>query len=306
MGFPVQPGSRFGRTRSSERIEIFQAFRQLKRHEDRSRVAREIGAQICSRHGRWTYSAPDPTPKAAEFDLMEMGVLRLGRVLDDKAIAEIISYMSIHFCRDFYRPHLGEFRFDQPPDEAHIGDYDWAPLLSAPHLLALAASPRIVAIVEAYLGARATLSDFGLWWSYPRTAGRESQLFHRDSDDIKFCKLFIYLTPVCGLEAGPHIFVKGSPRIDKCTERRRYSDQEIEAAFGADAIKPILGGPGEAFLADTWGVHKGMVPTGNQPRLIFMAQYSLLPIMRYDYLPRQMESSGLGSAYFSRLFVGSG
>ena len=41
--------------------------------------------------------------------------------------------------------------------------------------MAAANRPDVLAVVESFLGARPTLSDLRLWWSYPRAAGRESQ-----------------------------------------------------------------------------------------------------------------------------------
>jgi hypothetical protein len=48
------------------------------------------------------------------------------------------------------------------------------------------------------------------------------------------------------------------------------------AVIGRDKVYTVLGPRGTAFMADTHGIHAGMVPT-HVPRLILQAQYSLLP-----------------------------
>ena len=114
--------------------------------------------------------------------------------------------------------------------------------------------------------------------------------------------LFRSLTDV-DAGSGPHVFVKGSPSIAKLLPIKRYQDAEVEREFGAENIIHFTGKAGTAFLENTFGLHKGQMPTSCK-RLLFQAQYSLFPIgiYRYSPLPRGIEHSAL-DPYINRLYV---
>lgn len=148
----------------------------------------------------------------------------------------------------------------------------------------LANDPRVLDIVSRWLGGAPTLAAIRVWWSTPAGDGtpEHAELFHRDADDLRFVKLFVYLTDV-GDDTGPHMFVVGSHRADKLAEIRRYSDEEVAAAFGTDAIRRFTGPAGTAFLEDTYGMHRGIPPVAG-PRLIFQPLYAQRPLI---YGPRE-------------------
>jgi hypothetical protein len=70
--------------------------------------------------------------------------------------------------------------------------------------------PGILRIVQEFLGCKSTISNINMWLSKAgHDQAKDAQLFHCDVDDIKFCKLFVYLTNVKSND-GPHTYVKGS------------------------------------------------------------------------------------------------
>jgi hypothetical protein len=150
-------------------------------------------------------------------------------------------------------------------------------------LFSIANRPDILAIVEGLLGCKPTLGYIATWWSYHTDLGaQQAENFHRDVDDWRFVKLFIYLTDV-GRNNGPHIYVSHSSGSPKLRQIRRLTDEEVVAAFGAERILELKGCAGDGFLEDTFGIHKGQ-PVVSGRRLIFQAVYSMYPL---PYGPKQ-------------------
>jgi hypothetical protein len=77
-----------------------------------------------------------------------------------------------------------------------------------------------------------------------------------------------------------------------------------EKRFGRNAIQTITGPAGTSFVADTYGVHRGAVPS-LKPRLILQAGYSLLPIFAFLYRPILVEWRPPVDAYVNRLLLAS-
>jgi hypothetical protein len=129
------------------------------------------------------------------------------------------------------------------------------------------------------LGCKPTIGYMTAWWSIPTADGvpRHAENFHRDVDDLKFIKLFVYLTDVAA-ENGPHEFIRGSHADGTLGRIRRYTDEEVRDAFGSDRIVRFTGPAGSAFLENTYGMHRGL-PVNEGRRLIFQVVYSLLPLV---------------------------
>jgi phytanoyl-CoA dioxygenase PhyH len=148
----------------------------------------------------------------------------------------------------------------------------------------LTEDPLLLEVAARYLRTVPKLVGVTLWWSYPTESdaisrSRAAQMFHFDLDDFKFIKFFFYLTDV-DASAGPHVIVRGTHRDKPRLRRRdafkvrRYSDDEIVAAYGRDRIVSITGPAGTGFVEDTLCIHKGEPPTG-RPRLVLQVQYAL-------------------------------
>jgi hypothetical protein len=114
-----------------------------------------------------------------------------------------------------------------------------ATAILAPHLFerGLAATD----IAAAYLGRDPPVAySSNCFWTRPGIAPIRADIqdFHRDTDDIRFLAMFVYLNDVLSDETGPHDLT------------------------GPDGITRTVYGPaGTAFLADTSLLHRGRKPT---------------------------------------------
>jgi hypothetical protein len=186
------------------------------------------------------------------------------------------------------------------PSDAGTADYPLNTILSCPAVIGLVNSPAILSLVGAYLGCCPTLSSIGLRWSFPSTGGVcDIQRFHRDPDDWRFVKLFVYLTDV-DEDSGPHVYVKGSHRTSRGVRAHSYERNKIEARYGAISIISVTGSSGTTFIVDTSGIHMGMPPK-KRPRLMLAAQYSLLPVYAFNYKPVLLETGTNVDPYVNRL-----
>lgn len=243
----------------------------------RNRLAAKVAA-----HSRpAAQHAPlDAAGRAASKALSESGIAMLGGGLSPQACEELRRYFSGLEVFDSYRP--GSPRFfpsdsaKRHPD-AHIAHHLPEDVLRAPHLVAVANDPRILGIVSEFLGCKPTIGYLAVWWSYHTDKGaQQAEFFHRDVDDWKFVKLFVYLTDV-GPDSGPHVYVQHSSNSEKLMEIRRFTDEEVRDTFGPENQLTMTATAGHAFLEDTFGIHKGQ-PVISGMRLIFQVVYSLSPL----------------------------
>ena len=117
-----------------------------------------------------------------------------------------------------------------------------------------------------------------MWWSTalsPEPCNEAAQLYHFDMANIKFMKVFFYLTDVT-TRTGSHRYVSGSHKRTPAKFRdkdRRLSDAEVEGYYPPERIIDITGPTGTIFTADTRGLHKGnRLLEGD--RLILQFQFS--------------------------------
>jgi Phytanoyl-CoA dioxygenase (PhyH) len=157
-------------------------------------------------------------------------------------------------------------------------------------LVALANHPNILAAVGQYLGAKPRISTMQTWWTY----GEHSQtgqthfddVYHRDVDDLRFVKLFVYLTDT-SLTTGAHSFIKGSHCSAALTRRGPISDHDAAQQFSNDQFETVIGPAGTVFLEDTWGIHRPLLATQGR-RLIFSVLYGLT-----DWIPQRPKQAVL-------------
>jgi Phytanoyl-CoA dioxygenase (PhyH) len=251
----------------------FMLQRQFKGRSSRERMANLVAK---SRPRPRFQSALDVQLKQK---LDKDGIAHLGQLLSTEQVDEIRNWLSQRLIIDEYRPETPAFLplgSGRHPD-SHVAYHYAADVIAAPHLLALANRPELLAIAEAFLGCRPTIGYLAAWWSYPTTVGaQQAENFHRDVDDWRFLKLFVYLTDV-GPDNGPHIYVTQSALKDELRELRRFEDAEVFQTFGSDKILVNEGNAGSGFFENTSGIHKGQ-PVKSGKRLMFQAVYSLNPL----------------------------
>lgn len=281
----------------------FYGHRMIGNPATRDSLARRVASFLPAAHAMPLAQAEADAAKQRAAILDRDGWAQLPDLLSPGQVSELMTRIRATPCTDDNQPQLGSFLPDSPPAKARLGHYTKKDILSLPYLMEAANDPRVLATVSELLGCTPTISDMSMWWSFPQAEAKNAQFFHRDVDDLRFYKVFIHLTDVT-TENGAHVFVKGSQRINKLTSIRRYQDSEVAEVFGEENLMTISGPAGRSFLENTYGFHKGSVPRSGR-RLVFQAQYSVLPIALYDYTPVKAPRT-FGRTldpYINRLFV---
>lgn len=217
----------------------------------------------------------DPAALDLTAQLEERGwTAPLGLVTPVQAVA-MREFLQGQLCHDPYRPHLGDFPYDAVPSpDTNMGYYRVDQLLAVPGLLDIFNHPLVLRTAELYLGCKPTLDNIGGWWSFAgRDAAKGTQWFHRDWDNIRAIKLFIYLTDT-GPSDGAFEFVDGSHRDERLVEINRIPDATVASVMPDLPTHPITGPASTIFLADTFGIHRGRLPAAS-PRLMVTAQYGI-------------------------------
>ena len=152
-------------------------------------------------------------------------------------------------------------------------------LRSSDPAVAIAVDPAVAALATAYFGEVPYLLSVELIRSTATpsgTAWKKSQLWHKDHNDTKVLKLFIYLNDV-DESNGPFTFIPES-----ATGGRRLpyfpvhkSDEWIAAHVGGAADRRITGSRGTAFFIDTARLlHRGSRIATDRVRLAYVATYT--------------------------------
>lgn len=232
--------------------------------------------------------------------LKTQGFCRVGQLLDADQVAETRQYIDAQKIHDGWDRVPGEHDVAACPQDISVGHFQRNVMFEVPHLPHVASDPRVLARVAGFLQAPPTIQYFALWWSLAgRPAPKDAQLFHIDRHCYRFLKLFVYLTDV-EMDAGPHVYVRESgyfnetmqrlgrlqreqpenaERFGKMINSQRKDDGDVADFFGSEKITYMTGRAGEAFLVNTAGFHKGLLPT-NTDRLVFQALYTMLPTIK--------------------------
>ena len=190
---------------------------------------------------------------------------------------------------------------------ARFARYPTATVLGCPHLVDIVTHADVISAVARHLGAVPTILEYAAWWSFAgQDAAKESQLFHFDFPDHRFCLLFLYLTDV-DADGGPHTIVEATHEFRHIAEARsrwpggetefdawyfmklRKSDAEVARYVGGEAAT-LTGPAGSCFLVNTRGLHKGMRPRRSD-RLVCEVIFGVTP-----HLDQPFEPLPLGAA----------
>lgn len=278
------------------RYGAYYASRFLPHPMLRSGVVSVMRRVISGRHGTGAV-ANDPAAQATLKTLLDDGMAPVESPLNAAQIDEILAFLA---TAPVARPASPPVNADTKGLASAV--YDLPTILACPHLLDAMNHPTVLQVAAGFLGCKPTLSGAGLRWSFPSEGPHSDvQEFHRDAEDWKILRLFIYLTDVSD-DSGPHQFVRGSHETAGRVRLQPYSDRDIDARFGRDKVATVYGPRGTAFMGNMWGVHRG-VPPSRRPRLLFNCTYTMTatPIFRYE--PVKLAAGHAHDRYINRLLI---
>jgi hypothetical protein len=244
--------------------------------------------------------APSAAARDVASRLHKSGCTAIGPLLPQDRIAEVVAQLD---DQPVLVPGCAEpIALKDRPEGSRMATYSLRTVMECEPLLEAANHPFILEIAAAYLGCAPTIASIGCRWSFPKADGPvQTQTFHRDCDDWKFFKLFIYLVDV-DEETGPHIYIEGSHKRAAEFFAKPYDEEKLRAKFGAEQFHTFTGAAGTTFLCDTYGIHKGAVPAA-KARLIFQVQYSLLPVYAFDYHAVPLAAGNKFGRHVNRLMI---
>jgi hypothetical protein len=158
----------------------------------------------------------------------------------------------------------------------------------------IALHPNVLAVANGYLRLRSTLRALELWLTEPTEGPAiQTQLWHRDADDLLNVKLFLYFSDVTRA-AGPFTY---APRTHPLGDRRELPERDAEWRTTDDQMARVVpesdwlvceGTAGTAVFADTCGYHKQLKPESAE-RLMLVAHY----VSGTPYVPHALELRGV-------------
>ena len=145
------------------------------------------------------------------------------------------------------------------------------------------ASRKMLDVANAYLGLWSKLEYVDMWYSVPQPENADrisSQRWHRDFNDRKLVKVFLYLVDV-DEGTGPFQYIAGSApggtNADAWPWRplgENYPPEaELEQQIAADAVRTFTGPKGTLLFCNTAGFHRGGFAT-TSARVLATATYS--------------------------------
>lgn len=170
------------------------------------------------------------------------------------------------------------------------------PLQADNPFVAFATQPEVLGFVSEALGGEVPiLDDVLVTLSEPTTSDLSySQLWHRDHDDPRTLKLFVYLTNVASGGDGPFTFLpaSASDRIGNGLRSHRR-DEVILPQAQEGAVIEVCGIAGSAFAVETSRcLHMGSRVAPGHSRLLYTASYIPVPRL-YPPPPPRFSTAGV-------------
>ncbi|MDX6478411.1 MAG: hypothetical protein QOG29_998, partial [Gaiellaceae bacterium] len=142
----------------------------------------------------------------------------------------------------------------------------------------IALHPAVLNVANGYLKLRSHLRALELWHTRPTQGSAvQTQLWHRDADDVMNVKFFLYFTDV-RRAAGPLTYAPGThPLGDRREtpehdENSRSNDEQMAKIVPESDWRILEGGPGTIVFAETCGYHKQLKPESDE-RVKLVAHY---------------------------------
>ena len=248
---------------------------KVARFYHRLRASRPIWWGLLNREGRRRFAEAAPLSPQEEkivHELNENGiaVISILDLLPPALFEELRAYAE----RRWADPEVQE-RAEQRADVLVNGkprskEYFLVELWEGPHVLDLShpylqfsVNDAILRIVNAYLGTYCKFRGWALQATVPVSEGERryaSQEWHRDPEDRRLVKTFLYLSDVTP-ENGPFMYLPGSQEGGKW--RGLYpqdpprGSKVQEAGLPMSEVRTCVGKAGTFILCDTSGIHRG-------------------------------------------------
>ena len=160
-----------------------------------------------------------------------------------------------------------------------------------------ALQPSVVDVVAKYLHEAPYLSYVALDLSeYAGSQLQTSQLWHRDHDDTRVVKLFVYLPDVPDQAHGPFTLV--SPRASRAIRgalSQHLPDTAVIGRVPPSEISIMTAAAGTAFMVDTGRCyHMGSRVAAGRERIMYTACYITWPAIYPDFRNRIAVTGDLG------------
>jgi hypothetical protein len=157
------------------------------------------------------------------------------------------------------------------------------PLLELDNAFArFALQSRLLEVANAYFGMFTRLRYYNVWHTFATTEeARQSQLWHRDREDFKILKVFVYLSDV-DEGAGPLTYAKGTQLsgVSKVAPEyfveggvKRSTDDQMATVAPPETWSKAIGPKGTIVFADTSGYHKGGLARTHD-RLMYVCMFT--------------------------------
>jgi len=170
-----------------------------------------------------------------------------------------------------------------------------------------ASQPHIVQVLTCALGTVPQLSDVLLTLSEESNKQLTySQLWHRDFDDRRTLKLFVYLTDVPSAEYGPFTFIPG-PQSDRfgSSLRSHMEDDFVFRTLPLESQRQMIGAKATVFIVETSRcLHMGSRMAPGHHRLLYTATFVTVPRPYVEPKPRFSSSQALDPVLQAVLFRG--
>lgn len=154
---------------------------------------------------------------------------------------------------------------------------------------AFALQPAVLSILSRAYGELPHLDYVLLTLS--RDTGKElsfSQLWHRDHDDTRVIKLFVYLTEVASLDDGPLTFIPG-PASDRFgfSLHSQTPDAVVSSRVSPDEVQSLIRPKLSVFMVETSRcLHMGSRLSAGHERLLYTATFISVPRLFPEPAPR--------------------
>lgn len=140
----------------------------------------------------------------------------------------------------------------------------------------------LLEIANGYFGMFTRLRYYNVWHTFAtQDDARQSQLWHRDREDFKILKVFVYLSDVDD-GAGPLTYARGT-QLSRGMKRepahfmedgvKRSTDEQMAGVAPSATWLKATGAKGTIVFADTSGYHKGGLAR-TRDRLMYVCMFT--------------------------------